>query len=1050
MMAFGKAAARDPQTRPEKLARLARRGNPTIRRLVAQNPSTPITALSELSTDRDAAVVLAVAGNRLSPTALLKELSRSSDSGVREAIAANPATPASVLAEFVKARLASDQEKLAVAENPSALSDTLSELRVMRYFKSSEIEHRMLVTVASNPSTSENTLRFMVERDEKSPTQREVNRAIAGNPAASLDTRVELFGMDAYRDVVLASEPRQASKSRIASARAASDRAAELLAQSPDPEVRRAVSLAPGVTDTILAGLSDDAIPAVARVARARRTRDHGELEEFTASTDVLVLEALIRNANTPAGIMAAVAEARLSSVGEDTLEILAKDPATPSHILHKVLDRTRGFSQWTAGRLKQAVASHPHISAKTLQTLAMDEDAGVRALVAKSSAMPLEGLVKLAADADPKVREVVAYNSATPVELLLRFATDEVPAVLEAVASHPRSTADVLDRVVSDQLERRKGLRPKSQFSLDLPDFPLGPLTAVAANPRTGQDTLRILVGSVDRALKSIPDFDRNETVIGREVRVWEGVGGNPSAPADLLDRVAHEVHNVVWTKIDPDRGSSGLESLRESTLSKIVRNPSASIKTLQFLSSGDWVARLTRKRSERDGNHKITWTVWDDFATAAAKQDMASSVRAEVSLRLWSDTSNSKNRLEFASNPDASRSILEDLSTDSDLAVRCAVASNPSTDTKAFQRFAADPAIEVRLAAAAATHPDLAIAKHRSYGHSRGSRESLYRPAFDQLAGDRDATVRSAVAENHGVFWSALSQEARDRYAFDDDRGVRASLLGAIAGKDRRSMSRDFGLTVDALIHLIDTGGVDVWRSITEKGFLDLPVTVLNRLADTKDTDTVVRVVNAYQTDLPLLTRLAASEDAAVVAAVASKRFFGTDDWSIDEELEGALLNNPLTPGDYLLRFESKRHQEHRAEKAISVYRQSKSPAASWSSESFFDRFDYDEEKEEAIRKRVEQEERRFLRIAFAHPNFPEAALINYASGSNKRLISAAVRTGNVRVLIAAASNSESPTEILTGLAKQAKPEVRQALLDNKSTPSEALILLIQPGKE
>lgn len=1048
-MAFGEAAARDPQTRPEKLARLARRGNPTIRRLVALNPSTPTTALSELATDRDAAVVHAVAGNRLSPTVVLEELSRSSDSAVRETIAANPATPASVLAEIVKAQSASDQEKLAVAANPSASSATLSKLRMMRYFKSSEIEHRMLVTVASNPSASEDTLRYLFERDEKSPTQREVNRAIAGNPAAPLDTRVELFGVDAYRDVVLASEPRQASKSRIASARAASNRAAEMLAQSPDPEVRRAVSLAPGVTDTILAGLSDDAIPAVARVARARRARNQGELEEFTASTDVLVLEALIRNANTPAELMAAVAEAGLSSVGEDTLEILAKDPATPSHILQKVLDRTPGLSQWTAGRLKQAVASNPRISAETLQTLAMDEDAGVRALVAKSSAIPLEGLVKLAADADPKVREVVANNSATPVELLLRFATDEAPTVVKAVVSHPSATADVLDRVVSDQLERRKGLCPKSQFSRDLPDFPLGPLTAVAANPRTGQDTLRTLVDSVDRALKSIPDYSRNETVIGREARVWERVGGNPSAPADLLDRVAHEVHKVVWTRTDPDRGSIDLESLRESTLSNIARNPSASVETLQFLSSGDWVARLTTKRSERDGNHTTRWTVWDDFATAAAQQDMASSVREEISWRQWSDTSNSKNRIEFASNPDASREILEDLSTDSDLAVRCAVASNPSTDPEAFQRLAADPAVEVRLAAAAATHPDLAISKHRpygSYGYSRDSRESLYSPAFDQLAGDRDATVRSAVAENHGVFWSALSKEARDRYAFDDDRGGRASLLGAIAGKERGIMSRDFGLSVDALIHLIDTGGPDVWRSIAEKGHSDLPVTVLNRLADTGDTDTVVRVVNAYHTDLPLLTRLAASEDAAVVAAVEPKRFFRDNDWLMDEELEGTLLSNPLTPGDYLLRFAWEHHLERRAEKAISAYRQSKSPAASLTPESFRGRLD----EEAAIRKRVEQEEWQFLRIAIAHPNFPEAVLIAYASGASKRLIRAAVRSGNVRVLIAAASNSESPTEILTELAEQAEPEVRQALLDNKSTPPEALVLLIQSGRE
>lgn len=501
-----------------------------------------------------------------------------------------------------------------------------------------------------------------------------------------------------------------------------------------------------------------------------------------------------------------------------------------------------------------------------------------------------------------------------------------------------------------------------------------------------------------------------------------------------------------MVWTKTDPDRGSIALENLRESTLSKIVKNPSASVETLQFLSSGDWVARRTTKRSERDDGHTTTWTVWDHSATVAAKQDMAGSVNKELSRRQWSDTSNSKSRLEFASNPDASLEILEDLSRDSDIAVRCAVAANPSTDPKVFQQLAADPAIEVRLAAAAATHPDLASLKHGSYRYSLDPRESRYRPAFDDLAGDQDATVRSAVAENLSVFWSTLSQEARDRYAFDDDRGVRASLLRAIAVKERSIISRDFGLSVDALVHLIDTSDADVWRNLAEKGRSELPAIVLNRLADTGDTETVVRVVNAYHADLPLLIRLAASEDSAVVAAVASKHFFRDNDRSMDEALEGTLLKNPLTPGDYLLRFASEHHMERRVEQSIGEYRQSESPpSTSWSQESFSERLD----KEMAIRKRAVEQDERFLKLACAHPNFPEAALIEYASGTNERLALAAVRSGTVRALVAAASNPASPVEILNELVERPESEVRQALIENKSTPPELLVRLIESGR-
>ncbi|MBC9944352.1 hypothetical protein ICL81_07490 [Leucobacter sp. cx-328] len=959
--------------------------------------------LSILAKDHDAEVELAVAGNPLCPASALETLSRNENSVIREAAVANPSMPTSVLEEIVKADSISEREKLAIAANPSASAVSLSELRMTPHFSSQDAEHQMLVSVALNPNASAGTLRDLFQRDEKSPTQREINRAIAGNPAAPLDTRAELFGMDTYRDLVLANELRQSSQSRIACARAASNCVAELLSHSPDSEVRRAVALAPGASDTILAVLSDDPAREVSSVARARWARGLGEIEDLTLSTDGMVIEALIMNANIPVDHKAAAVEAGLPLVGEDTLMDLAKDPGTPSQILSGVLDRGASLTPRKASELKNAIASNPRVSAETLRTLAMDNDLDIRKLMANSPMVPMDSLVKLASDADPKIREIVASNSITPVELLLRSATDDVPAVVRATAIHPKATAAVLDRVVKDQLERRKNARSKSAYSRDLPNFSLRPLYAVAANPRTDKDTLRTLADSVDRALNDNLGYSRDETAIEREVGVWTSIAGNPSATDDLLDKIARAVHEMVWTKTDPDRGRIGLESLRELTLKSVVKNPSVSVATLDFLSSGDWVARRTTKRSEREDGHTTTWKVWDRPATAAAKQDMASAVKKELSRLQWRDTSNSKNRLEFASNPEVSLEILEELSGDSDVAVRSAVAGNPSTDPKMFHVLVADPATEVRLAAAAATHPDLASVRHESYLNAANTRESCYRTAFEYLAQDQDATVRSAVADNLSVFWNTLSQEARDRYAFDDHPVVRASLIRAVVSKECNTFDRDFGLSAEALVHLVDTSDADLWRILAGKGLWGLPATVLNRLADTGDSETVVAVVKAFDTDLPLLIRFAASEDSAVVEAVSAKRFFRDEDRSMHDALVRALLKNPLTPGDYLMQFVRSNH--------------------------------------------VNQEER-FLKLAIAHPNFPETALIEYASGTNERLIRAAASSDHMKVLVAVASNPAAPIEALSDLTERVAPEVRNALIENKSTPPELLFRLIEAG--
>src|SRR5690606_2773310 len=116
----------------------------------------------------------------------------------------------------------------------------------------------------------------------------------------------------------------------------------------------------------------------------------------------------------------------------------------------------------------------------------------------------------------------------------------------------------------------------------------------------------------------------------------------------------------------------------------------------------------------------------------TAAAKADMARKVRREISRRSWLREDSQADRIGFATNPDASPEILDELANDPADAVRRAVAANRSTPAAAFARLAADTERLVRIAAAGSSHPDAAIREHERSGYTREPREVAYRDGF------------------------------------------------------------------------------------------------------------------------------------------------------------------------------------------------------------------------------------------------------------------------------------------------------------------------------
>ncbi|EPR75414.1 Leucine rich repeat variant [Leifsonia rubra CMS 76R] len=420
-------------------------------------------------------------------------------------------------------------------------------------------------------------------------------------------------------------------------------------------------------------------------------------------------------------------------------------------------------------------------------------------------------------------------------------------------------------------------------------------------------------------------------------------------------------------------------------------VRNPTAPVATVEFLSRGDWVARRTTTKSDREDGHTSTWTVWDDYATDAAKEDMARLVRAEISRRRWL-AGGQAFPLNFAKNQDASPEILDELADDPDETVRCAVAANQSTTPETFIRLTADSVDQVRFAAAGASHPDSAAkSRDRSYDESP-RREDFYAQAFERLAGDKHARVRAAVVSNPAA-WSSISTSSRSKQAFDADPAVRSALVATLTADDERTDS--LGLSKDALLHLVETGTPDIWRFLASR--YRLPRKVLKRLLETGDSETAVLIVtNTAATELLVL--LASSDDVEVVDAVAERRFYGPEETGTKIAVAAAMIRNSLAPS------------------------------------SFVDGAAHDAVDEES------------LDIILQHPNISEALLLQFARGTDERKLRAVARANHAGPKRAIAENAATPADLLESLAVDADETVREALLINPSTPSTVLVQLIQ----
>ena len=885
-------------------------------------------------------------------------------------LAQNPSTPAEVLS-----KLASKEQprelRIAAAMNPSAPSDVLEEL-------SRDDDAELRCAVAGNEAAPTEVLARLARGGTN-----EIRRAIASNQRTPLAVRVELWESQELRAAVRGTGFLEPAAARLAvAAMYGKDIEREILAHDPAEDVRRSVACSPHASSETLDLLARDPSPRVAAVAVARRSKDARSLAHLASTGDIMTLSALIINPATPLQLKRELAPRLLEQADTWTLVALARDPDSSPTVL-------QGLTQRAERPIRAALAGNPSTPAAALALLARDPDPKFRTRLATSASLPAEAAARLATDTCVDVRRQVAGNTSTPSGLLLRLASDEDYEVRLRIAKNPSTPADGLRSIF------RKNCAASSAL-----DKSSGPRTYL---PWTADDA----------------ELEREN--LGR---IRSAIGTNPSTPHDVLHKLVQIELEEAKNRAPKPRGYGidywvdPRDREREALLLSVAKNPSVSLETLRLLRAAAWVAERTDTEShsapmDEGGTYYVS--VYSPAKTQAAREETSNRIGTAISRLLWGAGMDSSTRLQLAGEISTAREVLAELATDDDAAirqkvggnsntppselsqlmedtvtaVRVAVAANPNTPADAFLRAVADRDVEVRLAAAGANH---GLHELDFYLEEARPRIEPYRVAYEKLSRDTSSTVRTKLASNP-EFWIVAQQHVRGQMAFDKEGDVRSALAQTFLGLATNSTRRQSALPENALLHLIDTGGPELWRALA--WVPDLTDKVVSRLLKSEDSETVQSAL--WRAHTSQLVKLAATNDSAVLSEIADRDRMKSD------SITRVLARNIATPPEILSEI-ARRTQDPQTLKAV-----------------------------------------------LRNPSAPSGLLANFASGTSSEHLRAAMAvSSDPDILATIAANPASPGEVFSILADSVDQLVLTNLLINPNTPPEILARLIDKSSD
>ena len=420
------AAATNPRTSPETLARLASDPSRVVRERVVGNPSTPVAILTVMVREQLRMLDRANAERKRRedlPSDLEDEIA-----SVLANATYNPALPPETLDEL--ARLGVGRYRVGgIAQNPNASPETLS------FLGSVGIGFNEL---AENPRTPADTLRHIVDSaSSKNLTSNFYSDkdllvllgAIAANPSSPPDA-VELAAQKLSQLGVT-----QHGEFRLDSIQAPAGFCSALVRASQ--------------------GSGGSSIAAI--VARSLRTPTQ-DLTFLAESRFPSVRAGVSENSHTPV--------TTLMKLAEDQQVVVRAAAAGHPRLPAETLARLATDEHFT---VRARVAGNSSTAPSDLASLALDVELGVRVAADGNrniaSSARLAGrlaaatdigsdpprLTILATDPEPSVRRAVSANPRTPIASLVDLAQDESPGVRRALAENPSADETLLDLVSSD-----------------------------------------------------------------------------------------------------------------------------------------------------------------------------------------------------------------------------------------------------------------------------------------------------------------------------------------------------------------------------------------------------------------------------------------------------------------------------------------------------------------------------------------------------------------------------------------------------------------------
>jgi hypothetical protein len=318
---------------------------------------------------------------------------------------------------------------------------------------------------------------------------------------------------------------------------------AQRLAGDPDPRVRQALALLPGLPPDVSSRLIGDASVAVVAAA-AGSVRDSDELATLARHPHLAVRQAVATNGHTPPATLADLADdggrpparwcpgcdGSASSLPEMDCDgrhrgavvwvetEVARNPATPPAVVAVLADHPNLSVRW-------AMTDRPDLPMDACRRLAGDPIPAIRADLAANPAIGPLLLRDLAGSGSPEVRYRVAENPLVSLELLAAVASKRTgPVVVPRIAAATEAEVWRLARWPVPAVRMLLAARP---------DLPAGVVDLLAAD-----DDPRVL-----RAVAAHPTLTEAQLrsiVDGRGSRVAVAVAANPACPVGLLDELS------------------------------------------------------------------------------------------------------------------------------------------------------------------------------------------------------------------------------------------------------------------------------------------------------------------------------------------------------------------------------------------------------------------------------------------------------------------------------------------------------------------------------